>query len=429
MKGRVEAIVGAQWGDEGKGRVVDALASRVDVIVRYQGGANAGHTVIVDGEKYVFHLLPSGMLYSGKTCVIGNGVVVDPQQLLEELGDLQEKGKDRARLVISGAAHVVMPYHKMLDGMEERLRGSSKKIGTTHRGIGPCYMDKVNRCGLRVEDLLCEDALREKLAFNLEVKNMYLTRIFDEAPMAFGEIFDQARSWGEKMAPYVGDASLTLDDALSSGSNILFEGAQGTLLDLDHGTYPFVTSSSPVAGGACVGAGVGPSEVARVTGVVKAYCTRVGEGPFPTEDREKAGNLLREKGGEFGATTGRPRRCGWLDLVALKYAVRINGIHALALTKLDVLSGFDSIPVCTDYRSENEGTGLPFRGNAVFLDSVEPVFRNLEGWKKDLGKCRNFEDLPRAARDYVTFIEEETGVPVVLVGVGPSRDQTITRGL
>lgn len=429
MKGRVEAIVGAQWGDEGKGRVVDALASRVDVIVRYQGGANAGHTVIVDGEKYVFHLLPSGMLYSGKTCVIGNGVVVDPQQLLEELGDLQEKGKDRARLVISGAAHVVMPYHKMLDGMEERLRGSTKKIGTTHRGIGPCYMDKVNRCGLRVEDLLCEDALREKLAFNLEVKNMYLTRIFDEAPMAFGEIFDQARSWGEKMAPYVGDASLTLDDALSSGSNILFEGAQGTLLDLDHGTYPFVTSSSPVAGGACVGAGVGPSEVARVTGVVKAYCTRVGEGPFPTEDREKAGNLLREKGGEFGATTGRPRRCGWLDLVALKYAVRINGIHALALTKLDVLSGFDSIPVCTDYRSENEGTGLPFRGNAVFLDSVEPVFRNLEGWKKDLGKCRNFEDLPRAARDYVTFIEEETGVPVVLVGVGPSRDQTITRGL
>ncbi len=429
MKGRVEAIVGAQWGDEGKGRVVDALASRVDVIVRYQGGANAGHTVIVDGEKYIFHLLPSGMLYSGKTCVIGNGVVVDPQQLLEELGDLQEKGKDRARLVISGAAHVVMPYHKMLDGMEERLRGSARKIGTTHRGIGPCYMDKVNRCGLRVEDLLSEDALREKLSFNLEVKNMYLTRIYEEAPMAFGEIFDQARIWGEKMAPYVGDASLTLDDALRSGSNILFEGAQGTLLDLDHGTYPFVTSSSPVAGGACVGAGLGPSVVSRVTGVVKAYCTRVGEGPFPSEDKEEAGNLLREKGGEFGATTGRPRRCGWLDLVALKYAVRVNGIHAIALTKLDVLSGFASIPVCTDYRNDAEGEGLPFRGNTVFLDSVEPVFRKMEGWKKDLGSCRSFEDLPRAARDYVNFIEEETGVPVVLVGVGPSRDQTIIRGL
>jgi adenylosuccinate synthase len=321
-----------------------------------------------------------------------------------------------------------MPYHKVLDGMEERLRGSGKKIGTTRRGIGPCYMDKVNRCGIRVEDLLCEDALREKLSFNLEIKNMHLTRIYGEAPMAFGEIFDQARVWGEKLGPYVGDASLTIFEALVNGNNVLFEGAQGTLLDLDHGTYPFVTSSSPVAGGACVGAGLGPSLVGRVTGVVKAYCTRVGEGPFPTEHRGKSGDVLRERGGEFGATTGRPRRCGWLDLVALKYAVRVNGIHALALTKLDVLSGFETIPVCVSYRSD-EGENLPFKGNLTFLDSVEPVFRNMDGWKRDLGECRSFDDLPRAARDYIRFIEEETGVPVVLVGVGPSRDQTIVRGL
>ncbi|MFA5621430.1 MAG: adenylosuccinate synthase [Thermovirgaceae bacterium] len=428
MKGRVEIIVGTQWGDEGKGRVVDAMANNVDVVARYQGGANAGHTVMVEGEKYIFHLLPSGMLYSGKICVIGNGVVIDSQQLLDELGDLQERGKDRARLVISGAAHVVMPYHKMLDRMEERLRGSRKKIGTTHRGIGPCYMDKVNRCGIRIEDLLCEDALREKLSFNLEIKNKYLTRIYGEAPLAFGEIFEQARSWGERLGPYVGNASMTIFEALERGSNVLLEGAQGTLLDLDHGTYPFVTSSSPVAGGACVGVGLGPSLVGRVTGVVKAYNTRVGEGPFPTELREELGDTLRERGSEFGATTGRPRRCGWLDLVALKYAVRINGIHALALTKLDVLSGFDTIPVCTGYRSD-EGEDLPYNGNSAFLDSVEPVYRNMDGWKMDLGTCRAFEDLPRAARDYIRFIEEQTGIPIVLVGVGPNRDQTIVMGL
>jgi adenylosuccinate synthase len=428
MKGRVEAIIGAQWGDEGKGRVVDALASRVDVVVRYQGGANAGHTVIVEGEKYVFHLLPSGMLYSGKTCVIGNGVVVDPQQLLDEMRDLQERGKDRARLVISGAAHVVMPYHKTMDGMEERLRGSGKKIGTTQRGIGPCYMDKVNRCGIRVEDLLSEDALREKLSFNMEIKNMYLTRIFDESPMAFGEVFEEARIWGEKLAPYVGDASLTIYSALESGSNVLLEGAQGTLLDLDHGTYPFVTSSSPVAGGGSVGCGLGPSMIHRVTGVVKAYCTRVGEGPFPTEDTDVDGETLRNRGGEYGATTGRPRRCGWLDLVALKYAVRVNGLHAIALTKLDVLSGFDKVPVCTAYETGGEET-IHFSGNADFLGSVRPVYRYLDGWKKDLGKSRKMEDLPAAARDYVRFIEEETGVPVVLVGVGPSREQSIVQGL
>ncbi|MDT8284079.1 MAG: adenylosuccinate synthase [Thermovirgaceae bacterium] len=428
MKGRAEAIIGAQWGDEGKGRVVDALASRVDVVVRYQGGANAGHTVIVDGQKYIFHLLPSGMLYPGKTCVIGNGVVVDPRQLLDELKELQDRGRDRARLVISGAAHVVMPYHKILDGMEERLRGRGRKIGTTQRGIGPCYMDKINRCGIRVEDLLCEDLLREKLSFNLEVKNMHLTRIYGEAPLAFGDVFDQARTWGEQLAPYVGDGSLTISNAIESGSNVLLEGAQGTLLDLDHGTYPYVTSSSPVAGGGCVGAGLGPSIISRVTGVVKSYCTRVGEGPFPTEDTGEYGETLRARGAEFGATTGRPRRCGWLDLVALKYAVRVNGMHAMALTKLDVLSGFDKIPVCVAYSCDGKETEH-FNGNLAFLESVQPIYKNLEGWKKDLGKCRSFEDLPAAAQDYVRFIENETGVPVVLIGVGPGREQSIIIGL
>ncbi len=428
MKGRAEAIIGAQWGDEGKGRVVDALASRVDVVVRYQGGANAGHTVIVDGQKYIFHLLPSGMLYPGKTCVIGNGVVVDPRQLLDELKELQDRGRDRARLVISGAAHVVMPYHKILDGMEERLRGRGRKIGTTQRGIGPCYMDKIDRCGIRVEDLLCEDLLREKLSFNLEVKNMHLTRIYGEAPLAFGDVFDQARTWGEQLAPYVGDGSLTISTAIESGSNVLLEGAQGTLLDLDHGTYPYVTSSSPVAGGGCVGAGLGPSLISRVTGVVKSYCTRVGEGPFPTEDTGEYGETLRARGAEFGATTGRPRRCGWLDLVALKYAVRVNGMHAMALTKLDVLSGFDKIPVCVAYSCDGKETEH-FNGNLAFLESVQPVCKNLDGWKKDLGKCRSFEDLPAAAQDYVRFIENETGVPVVLIGVGPGREQSIIIGL
>lgn len=367
------------------------------------------------------------MLYSGKTCVIGNGVVVDPQQLLDELGNLQERGRDRARLVLSGSAHVVMPYHKIIDGMEESLRGSGRKIGTTQRGIGPCYMDKVNRCGIRVEDLLCEDALREKLSFNLEIKNMYLTRIFDEKPLAFGDVFDKARIWGERLAPYVGDGSLTISAAIESGSNVLLEGAQGTLLDLDHGTYPFVTSSSPVSGGGCVGAGVGPSLISRVTGVVKAYCTRVGEGPFPTEDHGEDGVSLREKGAEFGATTGRPRRCGWLDLVALKYAVRVNGIHAIALTKLDVLSGFSKIPVCIAYSDGGQET-VHFSGNSRFLDAIRPVYRNFDGWEEDLGNCRTIEDLPQEAREYIRFIEDETGVPVVLIGVGPSREQTIESG-
>jgi adenylosuccinate synthase len=428
VKGRVEIIIGAQWGDEGKGRVVDALGNRVEVFARYQGGANAGHTVIVEGEKYVFHLLPSGMLYPCKLCAIGNGVVVDPEQLINELKTLQEQGKDRARLIISGSAHVVMPYHKILDKADEQFRSKDKKIGTTGRGIGPCYVDKFNRCGIRIEDLLDPEILREKLSFNLDLKNLILTKVYNAEPVAFDDVYAQALSWGETLAPYVADVSLALQEAMLEGKGVLFEGAQGTLLDVDHGTYPFVTSSSPIAAGGCVGLGVGPSDVDRVIGVVKAYCTRVGEGPFPTEDLGNDGQTLRDKGGEYGATTGRPRRCGWLDLVALKYAVRVNGMTSIALTKLDVLTGFDKIKVCTHY----EANGKKYENyltNTSLLEKATPVYTTLDGWKEDLSACRNFDDLPETARKYVEYIEKETGVPVQLIGVGPGRDQTIIRGL
>jgi adenylosuccinate synthase len=428
VKGRVEVIIGAQWGDEGKGRVVDSLGSRVDVFARYQGGSNAGHTVIVDGKKYVFHLLPSGMLYPGKLCVIGNGVVVDPEQLLAEIKDLQSKGMDRARLIVSGSAHVVMPYHKIIDKAQEAFRGKEKKIGTTGRGIGPAYVDKFSRCGIRIEDLFHPDVLRDKLEFNLEDKNRILTRLYNLEPLPFDEIHTQAMNWGKELAAYAGDVSRILYEALESGKTVLFEGAQGTLLDIDHGTYPYVTSSSPVAAGGCVGLGLGPNAVDRVIGVVKAYSTRVGEGPFPTEDSGELGNRLREKGGEYGATTGRPRRCGWLDMVGLKYAVRVNGMTSIALTKLDVLSGLDEISVCVAY--DFEGGRLDhFTGNAGVLACATPVFERFEGWKDDIAACRNFDDLPSAAKDYVRYIEKETGVPVQLIGVGPGRDETIVRGL
>ncbi len=428
MKGKVEAIIGAQWGDEGKGRIVDSLGDRVDVFARYQGGANAGHTVIVDGEKHVFHLLPSGMLYSGKICVIGNGVVIDPDQLLNELSELQKEGKDRSRLVISGSAHVVMPYHKKLDQAQEAYRPKGTKIGTTGRGIGPCYVDKYNRCGIRVEDLLDPELLREKLQSNVDEKNLLFTRIYDESPLSFDEVYRQALSWGEAMAPYVEDASLVIHRALEKGQTVLFEGAQGTLLDVDHGTYPMVTSSNPTSAGGCVGLGVAPQYISRVFGVVKAYLTRVGEGPFPTEEKGEMGQRLRDAGGEYGATTGRPRKCGWLDMVALKYAVRINGMTHMTLTKLDVLTGLDEIKVCVAYRIDGKETEF-FSGNIGFLEKAEPVYRVFPGWKEDISSARTFEELPEAARNYVSYIEAETGVPAALIGVGPARDEMILRGI
>lgn len=427
MKGRTEVILGVQWGDEGKGRVVDAIAGRCSLVVRYQGGANAGHTVIVGDEKFVFHLLPSGILYPEKTCIIGNGVVVDPEVLLEEITGLHAREKKTARLVLSSAAHIVMPYHKLMDQLSEASRDEAK-IGTTGRGIGPCYADKFNRIGIRAEDLVCHDTLYDKLKFNVKAKNEILTKIYGAEPLDFDEIFTKAKEWGEKIKPWLGDCATEITDAVKGGKGVLFEGAQATLLDIDHGTYPFVTSSSPCAGGACTGAGIGPGLIDNVIGVTKAYCTRVGEGPFPTEEHSETGDILRKKGGEFGATTGRPRRCGWNDLVAVEYAVKVNGLNGLALTKLDVLSGFDAIKVCTAYEIDGKRVKL-FPTNCALLSKAKPIYEELPGWKDDISNCRRFEELPKQARDYVEYIEKYSGVPVVLIGVGPGRDDTILRGI
>ena len=428
MKGRTDVIVGVQWGDEGKGRVVDALAVRSGVVVRYQGGANAGHTVVVGDEKFVFHLLPSGILYPGKLCVIGNGVVIDPETLFKELDDLKKRGKPLARLVISHGAHVVMPYHKLLDRLAEGARSEGSRIGTTGRGIGPCYSDKFGRVGIRAEDLVNPGILKEKLMMNIEQKNEILTKIYGAGPLESDTVYEAALEWGRRMEPMLGDAFLEIHNALETGINVLFEGAQGTLLDVDHGTYPFVTSSSPCSGGACTGAGIGPGRIDRVIGVTKAYCTRVGEGPFPTEDKGSLGELLRTKGGEFGATTGRPRRCGWNDLVAVDYAVKVNGIDGLALTKLDVLSGFEKISVCTAYEIDGKVRKI-FPSSCAELAKAKPVFEELPGWKEDIGGCRRFEDLPLAAQDYIRFIEERVSAPVILIGVGQGREDTILRGI
>lgn len=428
MKGRTDVIVGVQWGDEGKGRVVDALAGRSGVVVRYQGGANAGHTVVVGDEKFVFHLLPSGILYPGKLCVIGNGVVIDPETLFKELDDLKKRGKPLARLVISHGAHVVMPYHKLLDRLAEGARSEDSRIGTTGRGIGPCYSDKFGRVGIRAEDLVNPGILKEKLMMNIEQKNEILTKIYGAGPLESDTVYEAALEWGRRMEPMLGDAFLEIHNALETGINVLFEGAQGTLLDVDHGTYPFVTSSSPCSGGACTGAGIGPGRIDRVIGVTKAYCTRVGEGPFPTEDKGSLGELLRTKGGEFGATTGRPRRCGWNDLVAVDYAVKVNGIDGLALTKLDVLSGFEKISVCTAYEIDGKVRKI-FPSSCAELAKAKPVFEELPGWKEDIGGCRRFEDLPLAAQDYIRFIEERVSAPVILIGVGQGREDTILRGI
>ena len=428
MKGRTDVIVGVQWGDEGKGRVVDALAGRSGVVVRYQGGANAGHTVVVGDEKFVFHLLPSGILYPGKLCVIGNGVVIDPETLFKELDDLKKRGKPLARLVISHGAHVVMPYHKLVDRLAEGARSEGSRIGTTGRGIGPCYSDKFGRVGIRAEDLVNPGILKEKLMMNIEQKNEILTKIYGAGPLESDTVYEAALEWGRRMEPMLGDAFLEIHTALETGINVLFEGAQGTLLDVDHGTYPFVTSSSPCSGGACTGAGIGPGRIDRVIGVTKAYCTRVGEGPFPTEDKGSLGELLRTKGGEFGATTGRPRRCGWNDFVAVDYAVKVNGIDGLALTKLDVLSGFEKISVCTAYEIDGKVRKI-FPSSCAELAKAKPVFEELPGWKEDIGGCRRFEDLPLAAQDYIRFIEERVSAPVILIGVGQGREDTILRGI
>ena len=430
MKNQVQVLIGAQWGDEGKGRVVDVLAKDIDVVVRYQGGANAGHTVVVGGEKHIFHLLPSGMLYPNCMCVVGNGVVIDPDQLQNELAELDKSPhKVDAKLVVSYAAHIVMPYHKVLDAMGERSRNKSAvgaPIGTTGKGIGPCYVDKYNRLGIRAEDLTSPEILEQKLRLNLEEKNPLIEKVYGEKPFDFDELYQIALSWGRFLKPYLADSTLAIDEAYAAGRGILFEGAQGTLLDIDHGTYPFVTSSSCVAGGSCIGGAIGPGRVNRVIGVAKAYCTRVGEGPFPTEDHGEIGERRRAGGAEFGATTGRPRRCGWLDLVALNYAAKVNGLDVIALTKLDVLSGLDELKVCTAYRIDGKEYSV-FPNSTVMVENAVPVYRDFASWKDDIKECRHFDDLPAEARDYVRFIEDFSSVRVGLIGVGPDREDTIFR--
>ena len=421
-------VVGTQWGDEGKGKVVDLLTNYADCIVRFQGGNNAGHTLVVDGQKYVFHIIPSGILYQDKTCMIGNGVIIDPGVLLEEMAELSEKGLPvtPGRLMISENAHLIMPYHKMLDHAREASLAKGKKIGTTGRGIGPCYMDKVGRVGIKAGDFLDPDQFLEKLKNNVEEKNFYLTKQYNAEPASFDEIRAQFEGFGEKLAPFIGNVSVALDTARKGGKNILFEGAQGTQLDIDHGTYPFVTSSNTIAGNACIGSGFGPAHIDEVIGILKAYTTRVGSGPFPTElpEGDPIGDELQRKGGEFGATTGRRRRCGWLDMVVADDAVRLNGLTGLAITKLDVLSGQPKLKIARKYTVDGEEyTCMP--GNIRKTSQARPVYEEVEGWDADITGVRAFDDLPREARDYVRRIEDISGISPVIVSVGPDREETL----
>ncbi len=421
------AIVGAQWGDEGKGKVVDLLAERADVIIRFQGGNNAGHTIVRDGETWKFHLIPSGILYPGKTCVIGNGVVVDPRVLTDEIDNLRAHGIDVSGLKVSANAHLIMPYHLLLDHAGEAKLGKLE-IGTTKRGIGPCYADKAARLGIRVQDMLDEKILKKKITSALEPKRLSLRPYARDPRLNLQAMSDEYLTFGHRLEQFIADTATLAHRALDDGRTVIFEGAQGALLDIDHGTYPFVTSSNPVAGAACVGAGVGPRDIHEVWGVAKAYTTRVGAGPFPTELDDATGADIRERGGEFGTTTGRPRRTGWLDLVALKYAARINSMTALVITKLDVFSGYDRIRVCTRYRGEEEATFDTFPYHQSVLHHASGEYTELPGWREDISEARSEHELPTAARDYLRFISDYIGVPVVLVGVGAGREQIVWTG-
>lgn len=417
-------LVGTQWGDEGKGKATDLLAARSDFVVRYQGGNNAGHTVLAGGRLLKLHLVPSGILYPHVTSVIADGVVVNPGVLLAEMDELTAIGADVSRVVVSGNAHLIMPYHLELDKVTERFLGKHS-LGTTKRGIGPAYADKAARIGLRVQDLTDPKIFREKLDVALKEKNLVLTKIYNRLPMEAERIAEEYLEHGKRLAPHISDTSALLWRALRAGKRVLLEGAQGTLLDLDHGTYPFVTSSNPVAGGALAGSGLGPKEVEAVIGVAKGYVTRVGSGPFPTEDAGPAGLQMSEKGHEFGTTTGRARRCGWLDAVLLRYAARINGLTELFLTKLDVLSGLDRVRVCTSYRFDGE-LYEDFPPHQSIFHKAEAVYEDLEGWPEELGAVSTFEELPGPAREYVRRIGHLAGVPVRHLSVGPDREQTLT---
>jgi len=416
-------VIGAQWGDEGKGKITDLLSRSADVVVRYQGGVNAGHTVVVQGQTFKLHLIPSGILYPDTECIIGCGTVIDPQVLIQELDQLKQLNISTAKLLISETAHVTMPYHRIIDQASEERRGDHK-IGTTGRGIGPTYADKSERTGIRILDLMDPEALRKQLNWTINYKNVILEKLYDLPPLDPGTVIEQYLEYAERLRPHVVDSSLKIYEAIQQRRNILFEGAQGTLLDLDHGTYPYVTSSNPVAGGACVGAGVGPTMIDRVIGVAKAYTTRVGEGPFPTELNGTIGELLCDRGAEFGTTTGRRRRCGWFDSVIGRYAVRINGIDCLAITKLDVLDTLEEIQVCVAYEIDGKHC-QDFPRSSRLFSRCRPIYKTLPGWQQSTDHCRTLEDLPQQALDYLKFLAELMEVPIALVSLGASRDQTI----
>ncbi len=417
-------LIGGQWGDEGKGKIIDVLTERSDYVVRYQGGNNAGHTVKVGKEQFILHLIPSGILHPGKICIIGNGVVVDPAALISEIEQLRAKGIHvDGNLFVSELAHVIFPYHRRLDQLREG-RNKSVKIGTTGRGIGPAYIDKAARIGIRMADLMDEEVFRKKLNENLQEKNEILAKVYGAEPFLFDEIFDSYLKHARQIRSHCVNTCLLLQKAIAQKKNLLFEGAQGTLLDIDFGTYPFVTSSSATAGGACIGTGVGPKYIDRVMGVVKAYTTRVGEGPFPTELKGEIGGMLREEGAEYGATTGRPRRCGWFDAVVGRYSVMVNGLESLAVTKLDVLDRLPTINICTSYRRGNERIDQ-FPANIEKLDTVEPVYEELEGWQASTKSAKKYSDLPGKAKRYLGRIEELLGIPIEIVSVGAEREETI----
>jgi adenylosuccinate synthase len=419
------AIIGCQWGDEGKGRVVDLLSNRVDMVVRFQGGDNAGHTVVKGNDEFKLHLIPSGILYPDVICIIGNGVVLNPEVLIKELDNLESKGISTDNLRISSNAHLIMPYHIILDKAGEHRLGKSK-IGTTHKGIGPVYADKALRMGIRVQDLQDLKIFKTKLEESLKLNNKIMEKIYGLDPLDMDEVFDKYRQYGNRIKKYIVNTTSLISEALDNNKKVMFEGAQGTMLDIDHGTYPYVTSSSTIAGGVCVGAGIGPSRLDEILGVVKAYTTRVGSGPFPTEERSKIGDYLREKGYEYGTTTGRPRRCGWIDIVILKYSIMLNSVDSIALTKLDILSGLKKVKICTGYKY-NGKVYQHMPCHQTILHKCTPVYEEYQGWSEDISGVKNFEDLPRQARDYIRNIEKIVKVTVSMVSVGAERSKIIMK--
>lgn len=421
-----KVVVGVQWGDEGKGKTIDILASRAEVVVRSQGGNNAGHTVVSNGEVYKLHLIPSGILYPGTLCLIGLGVVIDPKNILEEIDGLAGRGIDCQNLRIDPRAHVVMPWHRALDGLSEAAL-AGEKIGTTGRGIGPCYMDKYERSGIRMYDLVHEDIFRKKAKAVGALKNKIITKVYDGEPLDVDAIIEEYVAYGKRLAQYQADVSVLTYDAIKAGKNVLFEGAQATFLDIDVGTYPYVTSSHPVSGGNAIGAGVGPNMLEDIIGVAKAYTTRVGMGPFPTELLNDLGDTIRERGGEFGTTTGRPRRCGWFDAVLIRHAVRTNGLTALAVNKFDTLSELGDLKVCVGYKLKDGSVMTEYPTDIAELEGSEPIYETLKGFEGDLSACRNFDELPKNCQDYIAFLEKECGCPITMVGVGPGREQIVER--